>query len=230
MGLSVRARAAFVVAVLLAATAAVLVTLDLARSDEPSYCVRNAAASAERRGAATGNGSRVVVVGDSWSAGWGLADPTSSWPAVLTGEVRVDGFSGSGFSVGASACPGVAYADRAARAVAGGADLVVVQGGLNDTDQPPADVREGVRLVLERLRGHDVVIVGPASAPWAGEDAARVDALLAEEAGRAGVRYVSTLDLELDYLDDGLHLTVEGHRAFGRAVAERLAAGSASAA
>ena len=35
--------------------------------------------------------------------------------------------------------------------------------------------------------------------------------------------YVSTVDLELAYLDDRLHLTPAGHRTFGDAVAARIA-------
>ena len=36
--------------------------------------------------------------------------------------------------------------------------------------------------------------------------------------------YVRTADLALTYLDDRLHLTPAGHRAFGDAVAARVAA------
>ena len=39
-----------------------------------------------------------------------------------------------------------------------------------------------------------------------------------------GVPYVTTTDLDLPYLEDRLHLTPAGHRAFGDAVAERIAA------
>ena len=39
-----------------------------------------------------------------------------------------------------------------------------------------------------------------------------------------GVGYVSTADLDLSYLGDELHLTGSGHRAFGDAVARRIAA------
>lgn len=187
-----------------------------------THCGRSAAESRVRADIVTGHGPRVVVIGDSYSAGWGLADPARSWPSALDGEVHVDGFSGSGFSAGASSCDGVAYADRVA--VASGADVVVVQGGLNDTDQPAADVRSGVRRLLGALRGYDVLLVGPPSAPSRAAAAARVDVLLASEASRAGVGYLSTLGLDLEYLDDDLHLTDAGHRAFGRAVARALAA------
>ena len=51
-----------------------------------------------------------------------------------------------------------------------------------------------------------------------------VDALLADLSEEYGVPYVATSDLDLTYLDDRLHLTEDGHRAFGDAVAERIAA------
>lgn len=212
----------------LAALAVALLTFARAESGEPPHCVRNAVAADARAAVVTGSGRPVVVLGDSWAAGWGLAVPGESWPAQLDGEVHVDAFSGSGFTSGATVCRGRAYADRAARAVVEGATartslLVVVQGGLNDTDQPERDLRDGVRRLLGALEGHDVVLVGPADAPARHDEAGRVDAVLAEEAARAGARHLSVLDLHLDYLDDGLHLTEDGHRAFGRAVAARLA-------
>lgn len=219
------------VGLLVVAVAVALLTFARAESGEPPHCRRNALDAQARAAAVTGSGPRVVVLGDSWSAGWGLDVPARSWPVELDGRVHVDAFSGSGFSAGATVCRERAYADRARRAVRAVAEgatartglLVVVQGGLNDTDQPEREVRAGVRRLLTVLEGHDVVLVGPADAPARYDDAARVDALLAEEADRGGARYVSVLDLELDYMEDGLHLTAEGHRELGRAVAARLA-------
>jgi acyl-CoA thioesterase-1 len=52
----------------------------------------------------------------------------------------------------------------------------------------------------------------------------RVDALLASLSEQYGVPYIRTSDLDLTYLDDRLHLTEDGHRDFGDAVAERIAA------
>jgi len=216
-------RARFAALVLSAACAGVGLTLVRAGGDElPPYCQRSAAESTARAEVVTGHGRRVVVIGDSYSAGWGLADPARSWPSALPGQVHVDGFSGSGFSAVASSCGAVAYADRAPRAVAARPDVVVVQGGLNDTDQPTAALRDGVRRLLAALRGQDVLVVGPPSAPARARAAARVDLVVAEEAGRARVRYLSVLGLDLEYLEDNLHLTEAGHRAFGRAVARAV--------
>ena len=68
------------------------------------------------------------------------------------------------------------------------------------------------------------MVVGPATAPSRAAAVPRVDRLLRHLSDRYGVAYVSTADLDLPYLDDGLHLTAAGHQAFGDAVAARIAA------
>ncbi|QIX27974.1 SGNH/GDSL hydrolase family protein [Nocardioides sp. JQ2195] len=194
-----------------------------ATSEDVSKCERFSLASQAREAVVTGTGQRVVVIGDSYSAGLGLDDPARSWPRELNGEVHVHGFSGSGFSAHASTCGNVSYADRAARAVRDGADLVVVQGGLNDVRSSDAAIRAGVRRVLAQLQGLEVVVVGPVPAPSRMPAAAHVDKVLAREMSAAGVRYLSMIDLDLDYLDGDLHLTPQGHRELGAAVADALA-------
>ena len=191
-----------------------------------STCERFTAESAARAQQVTGRGERLVVIGDSWSAGLGLDRPARSWPSRLPGRVHVAGFSGSGFSAGASPCGDVSFADRAG-AVVTGADLVVVEGGLNDWDRSDAEIRAGFTRLVRVLRAADVprvVVVGPASAPSRAARVPHVDALLARLAEQYAVGYVSTADLELDYLDDRLHLTELGHRAFGDAVSRRIGA------
>ena len=189
---------------------------------DPSQCDRFSAASIARARQVTGSGPRVVVIGDSWSVGLGLADPSISWPARLPGRVHVAGFSGSGFSEHASECGAVSFADRAPDALRDGGDLVVVEGGLNDVDQTDAAITSGFARLMGALEGHRVVVVGPASAPSRALGVPHVDALLASLAGRYDVAYVRTSGLSLSYLDDQLHLTPAGHRAFGDAVAQRI--------
>ncbi|WP_182920363.1 SGNH/GDSL hydrolase family protein [Nocardioides cavernaquae] len=188
-------------------------------------CARFAAVSNAREAGVDGaSGRAVLVIGDSWSVGLGLADPSRSWPAQLSGDqVRVDGFSGSGYAATASRCAGASFAQRARQAARRDYDLVVVEGGLNDFDRPSAEVRSGVRAVLAAFEGTPVVLVGPASAPARRRGVPRIDALLAAEAARAGARYVSTKDLALAYLPDRLHLTPEGHQQFGEFVATAIA-------
>jgi acyl-CoA thioesterase-1 len=210
--------------------AALLATLftgylsERARGADAGRCQQFAADSVERAAHVTGSGERVVVIGDSYSAGLGLADSAASWPSRLPGSVHVAAFSGSGFSEDASTCATVSFADRAPAAVRDGADLVVVEGGLNDYDQPAAAITAGFTRLMDELDGLDVVVVGPVSAPSRAGAVPRVDALLAQLCGDYDVPYVSTSDLALDYLDDDLHLVPASHVALGDAVAGRISA------
>jgi acyl-CoA thioesterase-1 len=135
--------------------------------------------------------------------------------------VRVAGFSGSGFSRHASRCGDVSFATRAA-AAGSDAGLVVVEGGLNDFDRTEEEIEAGFARLVAALAGRDVVVVGPASAPSRAQAVIRVDRLLARLTEAAGWRYVPAYGWELDYLPDGLHLTVVGHREFGDRVAEAV--------
>ena len=193
-----------------------------AAATDARHCARLAKASVERAAADTGLGDSVVVIGDSYSVGLGLDRPAQSWPAQLAGRVHVAGFSGSGFSAGASGCGAVSFADRAAEAVDAGAELVVVEGGLNDFDQSSADISAGFARLMHVLDGKRVVVVGPVLAPSRAADVPRVDRLLAGLARTAGATYIRTSGLELDYLDDRLHLTEAGHRDLGAYVAAAL--------
>jgi acyl-CoA thioesterase-1 len=190
----------------------------------PARCQQHRADARERAALVTGEGSRVLVIGDSWSVGLGQDDLGRSWAGRLPGEVHVAGFSGSGFSAAASACGRVSFHDRAPTALGVRPGLVVVEGGLNDYDQPAADIERGFRDLMADLAAQHVVVVGPAAAPVRAGLVPRVDALLADLSEEYGVPYVATGDLELTYLADGLHLTEAGHRVFGDAVAERIAA------
>jgi acyl-CoA thioesterase-1 len=187
-------------------------------------CQQHRLDARERTGIVTGEGERVLVIGDSWSVGLGQDDVSRSWPSRLAGEVHVAGFSGSGFSPRASGCGPVSFHDRAPTALAVRPDLVVVEGGLNDFDQPRAEIGRGFGDLMADLAGHRVVVVGPADAPSRSEGVPRVDALLERLSKRYKVPYVRTSDLDLDYLPDRLHLTEGGHAEFGDAVADRIAA------
>lgn len=197
-----------------------------AMAEDARHCSRFADASATRAAEDTGSGAPVVVIGDSYSVGLGLDRPGRSWPTLLDGRVHVAGFSGSGFSARASGCGEVSFADRAAAAVADVDDpsLVVVQGGLNDFDQSTVAVTTGFTRLMEVLDGERVVVVGPVRAPSRAAAAARVDRLLSRLAAASGTPYVRTVGLDLEYLDDRLHLTEAGHRELGRYVAWHLAA------
>jgi acyl-CoA thioesterase-1 len=225
LGMLLSARRLLPAVVALAAlTTTTAVVVDRATGSAPDPCERRASAAAERRDLDTGLGRDVVVIGDSYSVGLGVR-PLQSWPVRLPGRVHVDGYSGSGFSAGASPCgPEVSYAARAARAVAGRPDaLVVVEGGLNDWGASDAEISAGFEDLMRVLAGRDVLVVGPPPAPTRAGEVARVDAVLQRMSTAFGAAYVSMADADLPYLDDRLHLTPAGHLAFGDRVAAALA-------
>lgn len=192
-----------------------------ARGAGTALCERHQSEAAARAEIRTGSGREITVIGDSWTVGLGLNDLGASWPSMLPGQVRVAGFSGSGFAADSSTCGDHGFATRAG--AARDADLVVVAGGLNDFDQPDAEIRRGFADVLAGLRGRRVVVVGPASAPARGQSVRRVDATLARLSADYAVSYVDTSGWLLDYLPDRLHLTEAGHADFGRRVSAELA-------
>jgi acyl-CoA thioesterase-1 len=80
---------------------------------------------------------------------------------------------------------------------------------------------------MAELAGRHVLVVGPAPAPDRVDAVPAVDALLARLSEAHGVGYLSMLDIELGYLDDGLHLTADGHREFGERVAAAVSGAAA---
>ncbi|KRA31215.1 MULTISPECIES: SGNH/GDSL hydrolase family protein [unclassified Nocardioides] len=198
-------------------------TTVLARAGaRPDRCAVIGERAEARASLVTGSGADVLVIGDSYSVGAGVRR-SESWPVRLPGRVRVDGFSGSGFTVGASGCGDVSYATRAARSLSGATDLVVVEGGLNDYDQSLADLEAGFARLVRVLDGRHVLVVGPPPAPERPRASVEaVDAALARLSAAQGMPYLSMLGVDLAYLDDDLHPDPAGHRVFGDLVAEKV--------
>lgn len=170
----------------------------------------------------TGAGERVVVLGDSWAVGKAV-DAEQTWPTRLSGEIHVAAFPGSALSEqDVNGCGEVSFADRAPAALAGGADLVVVEAGINDVRRPREAITAGFWDLMDELRGYDVVFVAPPSTPRHAGGDLRVAALLGELTDQAGVPYIRTADIPITYLPDGLHPDAAGHDIFGTAVSDRI--------
>ena len=166
---------------------------------------------------------RHLVIGDSWSVGLGPTTSTRSWPASCPAR------STSAASPDRASAPGpaAAVASRSPTAhrppLSSRPDLVVVEGGLNDYDQPASAIDRGFRDLMAgpgrpprgRRRSRDRPVPRPAPSPGR-----RPAGACSPE---YAVPYVATSDLDLDYLDDLLHLTEDGHEEFGEAVAARIA-------
>lgn len=197
----------------------------------PDRCQRLDERSVQRWALVTGPSAapRVLAVGDSWSVGASLP-MAQSWPTLLPGRVRVDGFGGSGFSRFASPCGDRSYATRLASSLRSRPDVVVLEGGLNDTDRPTAELVRGVDRAARVLRQHrvrpaQVLVVGPAPAPARPAAAVReVDEQLRRAALGHGFGYLSMLGEDhLSYLPDRLHPDAAGQRSFGARVAASVA-------
>lgn len=169
--------------------------------------------------ASTDGKSGVAVLGDSYTAGLGLEDPTEGWAFQVGGAVA--GVGGTGF-VNGGPCGGQSFGERLDDVLATQPGTLVVQGGLNDTGQSPDTLRDAAAELLEAAADTPrVVVLGPVDAP-ATQDEAAVDAALSDAARDAGREYVSGLDWDLEFLPDRLHLTEDGHDALARHVTERI--------
>ena len=109
-----------------------------------------------------------------------------------------------------------------------GADLLVVEGGLNDWDRSDTEIRAGFARLMRVARAagvdaHGRGRTGERTLPRC-EGPARRRAARGSCRSSTASATSSTADLDLPYLDDDLHLTATGHRLFGDAVASRLAA------
>ena len=187
-------------------------------------CARFAAESVSRAAVVTGAGQRTVVIGDSWAAGYGLDDPGKSWPVYLDGQVRVSGFAGTGYARSSmKRCGPISFGERARDAIRPGADLVVLEGGINDAHREMGEAEKGFRETLDALKGQNVVVL---SAPRISTRAAAikgVNQMLKRVSAEYGVTYINVFDLKLPYQDDKTHLTKSGHVQFGETVARRIA-------
>jgi len=184
-----------------------------------------------------GGGGSIYAIGDSWAAGL-HADPAHALVQDAADDLgmtaTVDGESGSGYL----AAPGgtSTYPERAAAIPTGtSADIALVQGGSNDDRQDltrlPAAVAATVDSVRAALPGARVVLLGPGPDPWpVTATQTRVDRILAVEAARLGVQYISPLQRgwftasDVDTIIDPAthHPTVEGDRILGGLLADAL--------
>lgn len=168
---------------------------------------------------------RITVIGDSYAAGDTLADRTDAWVDDFAAEadatVTVLAEGGTGFT-NPGFCGDNTFGSRVDRIAATKPDLVIIEGGLNDTGASAEDEQTAVHSVLRGLGAFDVVVVGPVAVP-AVTGEAKVDASLEKAAGSAKVRYVSALRWDIDLGADDKHPSARGHREFARRLAAAIA-------
>lgn len=179
----------------------------------------------------------MVVLGDSWSAGYD-ADPSHTLAQDAAEDLgmtsTVDAESGTGYL---TAPPGTQpYPQRAAAlGTDGTARIVVLQGGSNDDGTDPDSLSTAVSETVSAARRAfphaEVVILGPGPDPWPITDRQRaVDTALATEAGREGVPYISPMregwftaaNIHSIIDPSNAHPTVHGDELLGRLLANDL--------
>lgn len=184
-------------------------------------------AARDDRRPVTSGGPTAAVLGDSYAQGQHLDRPREQAWSTLLGQAegwttRVDAIGMTGF-INGGYCGGQTFASRLPAVLASRPQVLVVEGGLNDYEADPADVRQAAAELLAAARAvPTVIVVGPPSAPARGDTPAAVDAALGEATAAAGRQYVSTLTAGLPYLPDRLHLTPEGHQIFADLVASAV--------
>ena len=165
---------------------------------------------------------KVAVLGDSYTAGDLMDNYRDGWaykmPAALSATVSVAGVGSTGFTAGGP-CGDQSYPERVKTAVRTNPDVLLIQGGLNDSDSDPNMVGAKADFVLRQAGAiKRVIVIGPVSAP-AKSNLAAIDQQLAAAAKLNKREYVSALDWNLEFLPDRVHLTPAGHAEFARRVA-----------
>jgi lysophospholipase L1-like esterase len=195
----------------------------------------SSAAPTSAAGSSSPAGRHVVTfLGDSWTVGSGSEQQQGY--AVLAGEelgwgYHVLGVGGSGYLQPGAGGP---FADRVAAAAETAADVVVVQGSLNDQRSDLQALGPAALDTLSRLRaavapGTAVLVIGAPYTP--GTDRAAIDAINAAVGGAAaslGLRFVDpatenwTDPADPSLWADADHPNDAGHRLIADHVAELL--------
>ncbi|MEW1933132.1 SGNH/GDSL hydrolase family protein [Rhodococcus sp. NPDC079359] len=181
----------------------------------------------------------VAVFGDSYSEGTGATDPAADGYTTLlaadTGwDLRVTSLSGGGYrNPGVDGSGPYVRKIEAADLAAMKPDLIVIQGGLNDSgfgEETRTGAQRAITAAQAASPGTPIVVVGLL---WGQgnltEEAQRpYDSI--EQAARAAERvlFVPTEDLRFPLVADNVHPTTEGHRMIAERIEQGLSAAGLS--
>ena len=218
---------AIVVALALAVTAVVVVQ-NVRREDSCASDRRNAEAAPATGGVSTG--PVAFFLGDSYTTGFGLADPAYGFAydlAALQGwHATMAGFPGTGYAT-EGPCGGNAFIHRLS-ALPADAEVVVIEGGLNDAifDVVSASLAAAASDLLAAVRSAApdarIVMLGAADViPDARPRVLAANAALRAVASEAGATYVDLAGLVFP-TTDGKHPTAEGHALIAETVQAAL--------
>lgn len=179
----------------------------------------------------SGDGARIAaILGDSWTVGEGLEEPSDSFAYLLAARsgwrARIAGDPGTGFTT-AGDC-GTTYLQRVS-SIPRSASIVVLQGGVNDVARDPdlsgfrAAVALTVRAINERVREATVVVLAVPRLTYPSRARLeKVNRRLHQAARETGATWVAGGSWRLALQDDGTHPTGAGHRQFARRIAGSL--------
>lgn len=172
-----------------------------------------------------GSAGLTVVLGDSYSEGWGLKNPMRSWPTAygraVNRTVYVNAVGASGL-VSAGFCQDTTILQRLDRALAAAPDQLIVQTGLNDLTSSDADIRAALATIASRA-SMPVVLIGPPIVPARPAALSRhIDTLFRQVAAEHGWRYVSLVPLSLSMQADHAHPTTAGQQTLARYIVGAL--------
>lgn len=130
---------------------------------------------------ATANGAkpargRIVVLGDSITAGLGLDDPAAAWPARLQQKIDAAGLAFEVVNAGVSGDTTAGGLRRINWVLAGGADVLVIALGGNDGLRGivPQQTEENLTGIIQRARakapGLAIIVAGMQMPPNMGPD------------------------------------------------------------
>ncbi|HEX7174366.1 MAG TPA: arylesterase, partial [Pyrinomonadaceae bacterium] len=116
---------------------------------------------------------KIVALGDSLTAGYGLADVRQSYPALLQKKLDADGYQYEVINAGVSGGTSAGGLRNLDWALAGDVRFVIVELGANDhlRGQPVAETRKNLSEIIRRARGRgaEVILAGMLTTANAGD-------------------------------------------------------------
>lgn len=180
----------------------------------------------------------VAVLGDSYTAGFGASagtwDYNDAWWQYTARNLGwqtgvVNASPGGGYQQPGDF--GTFYQETAKYPIAANTNVVIIQGGLNDSNGPnPAyeakAVRNLITLVLQQAPNAHVIVLGAFNPfPTRVSTATSLPmarAIASPDALGPNVTFIDPFLLQFDLASDGVHPNATGHRQIGEWVAEKI--------
>ena len=189
----------------------------------------SASTAAERQAlAAAATGPTAIFLGDSYTQGVGLTTIRDDYAYVTADALHwravLNAVGGTGY-VSEGPCHGQQLSARVPQVVAEQPQYVVIQAGLDDYRSSERTIERAAGQVYAQLRhglpATRVLVVGPHAVPKVTNVQPIVTALR-QAADRAHIAYIDSSSWPLTFEKDGIHLTVAGHRTYGRQLAAAI--------